>query len=140
MIIVSACLLGINCKYNGGNNLNRDLVNFLKDKEYMSICPEALSGLGIPRNPLEIKNGKIITESGEDYTEKFYYGIKRAMDRIRGENIEFAVLQSRSPSCGVNEIYDGTFSHTLIKGKGLFAFELEKSGVKTIDVSEFNIY
>lgn len=141
MIIVSACLMGVNCKYNGKNNLNENLKEYLKNKEYMLVCPESLSGLGIPRDPVEIINGRVMTEKGRDCTEQFNYGIKTVMNNIEKSNfndIEYAVLQSRSPSCGVNGIYDGSFSGKLIKGRGLFANELYKKGIKLIDIEEFD--
>lgn len=137
MIVVSACLLGENCKYNGKNNLNEKLVEFLKDKEYMAICPEALSGLGTPRSPVEISNGRIVTKNGRDCTEEFKTGVEKVLSSIDTEKIDYAVLQSRSPCCGVNNIYDGSFSGKLIKGRGVFAKALREKNIKIIDIEDF---
>lgn len=137
MILVSACLLGENCKYNGGNNLNTKLFEFLKDKEYIMVCPEKLSGLGTPREPVEIVEKRVLTKNGKDCTKEFEYGINKVLKEIDDLDIEYAILQSRSPSCGVNKIYDGSFTGKLIKGQGLFAKTLRNKNIKVIDIEDF---
>lgn len=136
-IIVSACLLGKNCKYNGGNNYNETIVEFLKDKEIIAVCPEVMGGLPTPRKPSEIVHGEVTNTEGVSVDKEFRQGAKVAMDLIKDEEIECAILQSRSPSCGTKQIYDGTFSKKLIEGKGIFAEELAKKGIKLIDSDEF---
>lgn len=136
-ILVSACIMGENCKYNGKSNYNPKVAAFLAGKEIIMICPEVLAGLGIPRNCAEIVNGKVVDNKGRDVDKDFRNGVALAMERIKNEQIDFAVLQSRSPTCGVHQIYDGSFAGTLIKGSGLFARELIRRGIKVLDADEF---
>lgn len=132
-VLVSACITGCNCKYNGGNNLNSKVVDFLKDKEIIEICPEMLVGMSIPRASAEIVEGCVTESNGRNVHKEYKRGVELALETIKNENIDLAILQSRSPTCGVNQIYDGNFSGKLIKGKGLFAEELIKNGYKVID-------
>ncbi len=136
-VLVSKCLLGVNCKYNGGNNKNEKVIEFLKDKEYVSICPEILAIKEIPRTSVEILNGKIIDKNGKDVDEIYRQGCKLAMEKIESQDFELAILQSRSPTCGVGQIYDGTFSKKLIEGNGIFAEALKQRGIKIINVEDF---
>jgi uncharacterized protein YbbK (DUF523 family) len=135
-VLVSACLTGCNCKYNGGNNYNQRVADYLKDKEVIEICPEMLAGLGAPRSPAEIADGVVITRDGKNPDKEFREGVTRALETIRGEDIGLIILQSRSPTCGVNRIYDGSFSGKLIPGQGLFADALIKLGYKVIDAED----
>ncbi len=136
-VLVSKCLLGVNCKYNGGNNKNEKLIEFLKDKKVISICPEILSIKEIPRPSVEILNNKFINLNGIDVDEVYRKGCILAFEKINNQNIDLAVLQSRSPTCGVGKIYDGTFTKTLIDGNGAFAQLLIDKGIKTINIDEF---
>lgn len=135
-ILVSACLLGENCKYNGGNNLNNKLLKLIKGHEVVSVCPEVLGGLSTPRLSSEIVDGVVKNIEGDLVDYEFRLGAKRALDIALNEKIDFAILQSRSPSCGVKQIYDGTFSKNLISGKGIFASELTSHGIKVIDIED----
>ena len=132
-ILVSGCLLGENCKYNGGNNYNPRIVEFLKDKEVISICPEMMAGMGCPRNPIEIVDGVLTDCHGKNVDALIRKSVMEIMERIRDEEIQCAVLQSRSPTCGVNQVYDGTFSGKLIPGSGIFAKSLMDAGYLVID-------
>ena len=132
-ILVSGCLLGENCKYNGGNNYNPRIVEFLKDKEVISICPEMMAGMGCPRNPIEIVDGVLTDCHGKNVDALIRKSVMEIMERIRDEEIQCAVLQSRSPTCGVNQVYDGTFSGKLIPGSGVFAKSLMDAGYRVID-------
>ena len=132
-ILVSGCLLGENCKYNGGNNYNPRVVEFLKDKEVISICPEMMAGMGCPRNPIEIVDGVLTDCHGKNVDALIRKSVMEIMERIRDEEIQCAVLQSRSPTCGVNQVYDGTFSGKLIPGSGIFAKSLMDAGYLVID-------
>lgn len=136
-IVVSACLVGENCKYNGGNNYNPKVAAFLADKEFIPVCPEVLAGLGIPRNCAEIVNGKVRDNNGKDIDKEYRRGVALALEKIQSESIDLAILQSRSPTCGVNQIYDGSFSGTLISGQGLLARELIRKGIKVMDSADF---
>ena len=135
-ILVSGCLLGENCKYNGGNNYNPRVVEFLKDKEVISICPEIMAGMGCPRNPIEIVDGVLTDCHGKNVDSLIRKSVMGIMERIRDEEIQCAVLQSRSPTCGVNQVYDGTFSGKLIPGSGVFAKSLMDAGYLVIDVED----
>lgn len=132
-VLVSGCLLGENCKYNGGNNYNPRVVEFLKDKEVISICPEIMAGMGCPRNPIEIVDGVLTDCHGKNVDALIRKSVMEIMERIRDEEIQCAILQSRSPTCGVNQVYDGTFSGKLIPGSGVFAKSLMDAGYLVID-------
>ena len=136
-VVVSACLLGENCKYNGGNNYHADLQHLLAGKELILICPEVAGGLPVPRDPAEIVNGIVTNTRGICVDEAFREGTVKEMGRLEGKQIEFAVLQSRSPSCGCRQVYDGTFSKTLIPGQGICARAMMESGYLVYDVEEF---
>ena len=132
-ILVCGCLLGENCKYNGGNNYNPRVVEFLKGKEVISICPEIMAGMGCPRNPIEIVDGVLTDCHGKNVDSLIRKSVMEIMERIRDEEIQCAILQSRSPTCGVNQVYDGTFSGKLIPGSGVFAKSLMDAGYLVID-------
>ena len=135
-ILVSACLLGENCKYNGKNNYSERVTKYLEGHEVIPVCPEVLGGLTIPRNPSEIVDGVVTNCKGVSVDRQFREGAEEAL-RIAEENgIDLAVLQSRSPSCGVRQIYDGSFTGKLIPGQGIFAQLLEKSGFRVMDCEE----
>jgi len=136
-VLVSACIMGENCKYNGKNNYNPRVSAFLANREIIMICPEMLAGLGTPRNCAEIANGKVVDNKGNNVDEDFRNGVALALEKIKNEQIDFAVLQSRSPTCGVHQIYDGSFSGTLVQGQGLFARELICKGIRVFDSDEF---
>ncbi len=130
MYVVSRCLLGESCKYNGGHNYSQKVIDFLKDKDYIAVCPEELGGLPTPRTPCERCENKVINKLGEDKTKEFVLGANRAIDLIKDKDIKGALLQARSPSCGKGLIYDGTFSGKLVKGNGIFAEKLMMLGIE----------
>lgn len=114
-VLVSACLLGENCKYNGGNNASPAILEFLKDKQVIPICPELLAGMPSPRPPVEIKDARVIRKNGEDVTDAYCSGVQKAMQRAAQQPIDLVILKSRSPTCGVGQRYDGTFTNTLVQ-------------------------
>ena len=116
---ISSCLLGIQCKYNGGSNYNEDIIRLKEKYEIIPICPEVLGGLSIPRVPAEIVNDKVINQEGIDVTNNYNQGALKALQILKENNVNVVILKSKSPSCGKGEVYDGTFSHTLIKGNGV---------------------
>ena len=134
-VLVSACLLGENCKYSGGNNLCPGLLDWLNREghEAVPVCPEQLGGLPTPRTPAEIVDGAVTTRDGEDVDQAFRRGAETALGIARREGAELAVLQPRSPSCGVKQIYDGTFSGRRISGQGVFAKLLAESGFPLLE-------
>lgn len=119
-ILVSACLLGKNCKYNGGNNLNQGVLDFIEGHEVIGVCPEQLGGLSTPRLPAEIVDGVVTNKEGVSVDNEFRKGAQAALAIALENKADLAILQSRSPSCGVKEIYDGSFSGRKIKGQGVF--------------------
>lgn len=135
-ILVSACLLGENCKYDGKNNYNEKVIEFVKGHEVIAVCPEVLGGLSVPRKSAEIVNGTIMTKEHISVDKEFHEGAAIALKRALDGKIDMAVLQSRSPSCGINQVYDGSFSGKLIEGQGIFAKMLKKAGIKLIDAED----
>ena len=135
-VIVSACLLGRNCKYNGGNNYDQKVIDFLADKEVIEVCPEVLAGLGVPRTPIEIVNGILQDKQGNSVDAALRHAIGQILEQLQGQDIQCAVLKSRSPTCGVRQIYDGTFSGTLIDGAGALAQALTDAGYHVLDAEE----
>lgn len=133
-VMVSACLLGVNCKYNGGNNNNEELLKLLKNKNVIPICPEIYGGLPTPRIPSEIKNGKVINKSNIDVTMQFEKGASETLKLAQKLNVKIAYLKQNSPSCGLGSIYDGTFSGNKIPGDGVTAKLLKENGIKIISV------
>lgn len=136
-IAVSACLLGENCKYNGENNYSFSLVKILENHQVIPICPEVMGGLPTPRTPAEVVNGVVLTKEGRSVDAEFKKGAEIALDLVKKYGADLVVLQSRSPSCGVGVIYDGSFNGKLIEGNGIFVKALNKEGIKAIDVEEF---
>lgn len=132
-VIVSACLLGENCKYNGGNNYSGRVAAFLEGKEIIPVCPEMLAGLGVPRIPIEIRDGVIVDQNGRSVDAALRAAVEKLVTSIAPDEIECAVLKSRSPTCGVKEVYDGSFSGRLVSGMGVLAEALFSEGVKVID-------
>ena len=135
-IVVSACLLGENCKYNGGNNRNERVLRYVEGHEVIPVCPEMLGGLPCPRKPVEWVGDRVLTKDGDDCTENFRLGVQRALEIIAGRQIDLAILQSRSPTCGVKQIYDGTFSGVRIDGQGALARALKEKGVPLMDAED----
>lgn len=135
-ILVSACLLGKNCKYNDGNNLNQSVLGFIEGHEVIGVCPEQLGGLSTPRLPAEIVDGVVTNKEGVSVDNEFRKGAQEALAVALENKVDLAILQSRSPSCGVKEIYDGSFSGKKIKGQGVFAKLLSARGIKVLDAED----
>ena len=142
MYIVSGCLLGRNCKYNGGNNANEDVIEFCKTHKYIEVCPESAAKLPCPRPPAEIVGSRVLNKYGKDLTNEFDRGAELSlntcmtMSNLTGEPIEGAILKANSPSCGCGKIYDGTFTGTLTEGDGIFARRLKRMGIDVITEKE----
>lgn len=135
-ILVSACLAGVNCKYNGENNENGKIIELIKNKDVILVCPEQMGGLKTPRTPAERKDDKVITKENIDVTKEYQKGAEETLKLAQKFNIKTAVLKSKSPSCGKNKIYDGTFSHTLVDRNGVTAELLKKNGINVISSDE----
>ena len=139
-IAVSACLLGENCKYNGGNNYSEKVSQFVEGHELILVCPEVLGGLPTPRESAEIVNGIVSHKGGTSVDAEFRRGAEMALNIVKDNQVDMVVLQSRSPSCGVNEIYDGTFSGKKIPGHGIFAGMAISADYKVIDVEDLHLF
>lgn len=137
-ILVSACLLGVECRYNGKGELKKDIEMLLKEHELIPVCPEQLGGLATPRDPAEIQGNKIITKTGVNVTKEYLKGAEEVLKLAKLYNCSTAILKERSPSCGYGKIYDGTFSKILIDGNGAAADLLIKNGIKVTGESEVN--
>ena len=135
-VLVSSCILGKNCKYNGKNNFNPKVVDFLKGKEVIDICPELLAKMSVPRPSAEMVNGTIMDIDGNNVDTAYRAAAQLALKEIANMKIDLVILQSRSPTCGVNQIYDGSFTGKLIKGQGVFAEALIKAGYTVIDAED----
>ena len=128
-LLISACLLGRNCKYNGGNNYT-PLAERLKARyDLVPVCPEVLGGLPIPHEPSERVGDRVLSRSGEDVTAAFRLGAEKTLEIARRRGARLAVLKERSPSCGWGAVYDGTFTGTVVPGNGVAAELLARGGV-----------
>ena len=138
-VLISACLLGDNVKYSGGNNLTPELVTLLEkyNVKIVKICPECFAGLPIPRVPSEIRGDKVFSKDGWDITEEFLSGAEKTYQIAKRKQVDFAILKERSPSCGSSFIYDGSFSGKVIEGQGLTAKKLSRENI--IIFSEENL-
>ena len=132
-IMVSACLRGENCKYNGGNNLSEKVLNYVKGHEVITVCPEVMGGLPIPRVPAEIVNNVVTTKDGQNVDKEFRLGAEKALQIAKENQVDLVILQSRSPSCGSKQIYDGSFSGKKINGQGIFAKMLTENDFQVMD-------
>lgn len=137
-VLISACLIGENTKYNGGNNFIKSVEKLYPLCDLIIICPEVMSGLKTPRSPSEIKNGKVINKANKDVTSFFKSGASLITYIAEQNNVKYAVLKENSPSCGVHHIYDGTFSNNLIKGNGITTQELIKKEIQVFSEKEID--
>ena len=135
-IMVSACLAGVNCKYDGKNNWNEKVIRLMEENEVVLICPEQMGGLPTPRVPSEIRNGIVINKNGQNVDHEFREGAQKALAIALKEQPDLIVLQSRSPSCGVKSRYDGSFSGVIVPGAGVAAQLLMNHGFNVMDVAE----
>ncbi len=146
-ILLSACLLGENCRYNGKSSLSPSLLRELKGRRMLAVCPEQLGGLGTPRPPAEITGGDgravlmgaagVKNKHGEDVTAFFRRGAEKTWELAQREGVKEAILKDKSPSCGKNYIYDGTFQGRLRPGLGVTAALLKGKGVALYTETEW---
>ena len=135
-IMVSACLAGENCKYNGGNNRSGKVLRLMDANEVLTVCPEQMGGLPTPRVPSEIRDGIVTAKDGRIVDAQFRAGAAKCLEIAKREQPDLIVLQSRSPSCGVKQRYDGTFTGTLVNGAGVTAQLLMDNGFRCVDVED----
>ena len=131
-ILVSACLLGVDCKYSGGNNYNEKVLEYIKDYEVIPVCPEIMGGLSTPRLPSERIEKKVLNNQGIDVTSEYAKGANETLKLAKLFNVKKALLKAKSPSCGKGKIYDGTFTSTLIDGNGVTVDLLESNNIEVI--------
>ena len=135
-IMVSACLAGENCKYNGGNNRSGKVLRLMDANEVLTVCPEQMGGLPTPRVPSEIRDGIVTAKDGRIVDAQFRAGAAKCLEIAKKEQPDLIVLQSRSPSCGVKQRYDGTFSGKLVDRAGVAAQLLMENGFRCVDVED----
>lgn len=134
--IVSACLAGINCKYNGGNSANEKVIRLVREGMAIPVCPEQLAGFGVPREQAEIRTGRVFTKSGRDVTAEFQKGAEEMLRIAKMAGVKEAILKARSPSCGKGQIYGGSFSKKLVEGNGIAAELLMRNGIAVLTEEE----
>lgn len=139
-VLISSCLLGKNVKYSGGNNFSESLLKLLKkyNVEIIELCPEILGGLTVPREPSEIMDEEVINKKGVLVSNEFKKGAESTLKIAILNNVDFAILKERSPSCGKNFIYDGSFSGNLIKGQGISTKKLLENGIEVFSEEEIS--
>lgn len=136
-IIVSACLMGIHCRYNGGGAWDEGVRALREKHQLIPVCPELFGGLATPRDPAEILAGRVITCRGEDVTSQYERGAREVLALAKDMGCQAAILKKRSPSCGKGQIYDGSFSGTLADGDGITAALLAANGITVFGEGEF---
>ena len=136
-ILVSACLLGLKVRFDGKEKTNEEVVEKLKNYDFVPVCPEIFGGLSTPRVPAEIRENKVINKEGIDVTSNYVRGAEEVLKLAKKFNIKKAVLKSKSPSCGKGKVYDGTFSGNLVDGYGITAKLLMDNGIEVLSEDDF---
>ena len=134
MMIVSACLAGLPCRYDGKARSCVEVMELVRAGKAIPLCPEQLGGLPTPRPPCEILAGRVVDRNGADRTEAYRRGADAVLAAVKAYGATQALLQNRSPSCGTGWIYDGTFSKTLVQGDGITARLLAENGIQVIGI------
>lgn len=146
MILISACLLGLDTKYDGKANANQLIMKYCREGCFVPVCPEQLGGLTTPRHPAEIVGGqgvdvlegnaKVLDDAGNDVTNQFLAGSEQLLRIVDLFQVTAAIMKERSPSCGVNQIYDGSFSHNRRLGQGVSVTALRQAGITVVSEEE----
>ena len=137
-IIVSGCLLGIQCRYKGDGKMNEKILALAQKHTLICVCPEQMGGLATPRPPAEQKDGRVLTQDGSDVTEQYQKGAEAVLRMAQLNHADFAILKARSPSCGSGIVYDGTFTGTRVSGDGVCAALLKKNGIPVYTEEELD--
>ena len=140
-ILISACLVGINCKFNGENNLlDKGILDEISKRYHLLfVCPEVFGGLNTPREPAEMKDGLVVTKTAKDVSENFKFGAEICLKIAKLNGCKKAILKARSPSCGSGQIYDGSFTKKLILGDGVAAKLLKENGILVFSEDEIGL-
>lgn len=136
MIVISACLIGQNCRYDGKSKVVEWVDHLSKLGQTIAVCPEVLGGLSIPRVPCEILGEKVYSQDGTDVTHAFKIGAEKTTDIANIVGAKVAILKANSPSCGNCNVYNGKFDGVLIKGKGITVKALEENGIIVFNENE----
>lgn len=131
-ILISACLLGVNCRYDGTGKLDKKIEAIKQSHNLIPICPEIYGGLPTPREAAERVKDKILTKSGVDVTDSYQRGAEEILKLAKMFDCKYAILKERSPSCGYGKIYDGTFMGNIIEGNGVLAELLTDNNIAII--------
>ncbi len=137
-VLISACLLGVNCRYDGNGVLMEQIDLLMERFHLVPVCPEILGGMTIPRRPCERVSDRVVNNAGEDVTEYFIKGAEEVVKLARLYDCKHALLKERSPSCGYGKIYDGTFSHIEVDGNGVLAELLDNEGIAVYGESDID--
>lgn len=147
MIIVSACIAGVSCRYDGTSRLNEKILKLVAEKKAIPLCPEILGGRKIPREPVEIINGNgedvldgkayVKDKNGNDVTTEILTGVKEFLFTVERLGVKIVILKTKSPTCGSGKIYDGTFSNVLKDGDGVLVAALRQKGIKIYTEENF---
>ena len=138
---ISACLLGKECTYKGSSNKINNIEKLMEDIEFIEICPEVLGGLSTPRNPSEITSFhplSVVSKDGVNVTKEYTKGAEISLERLKQNDVHIVLLKHRSPSCGCDGIYDGSFSHVVVKGQGVCAKLLSDNGMVLFHEEQLN--
>lgn len=135
-ILISACLMGMHCRYNGTGAMLEEAAQLMEKYHLIPVCPEIYGGMMTPRNPAERCAEKVVTAQGEEVTDAYLRGAEEILRLSELYACKIAILKERSPSCGYGTIYDGTFSGTLVPGNGITAELLAKKGVRILGESK----
>ena len=138
-ILVSACLLGCPCRYDGTAKADPRVLALMERHTLIPVCPEQLGGLPTPRLPSERREGGVFDRGGKDVTAQYRQGAEEVLRLARLYGCTHAVLKERSPSCGSGQIYDGSFSHVLVPGSGVAAELLAQNGITALGESQADI-
>ena len=139
-ILVSACLLGCACRYDGKSKPCYDVIALMDKHTLIPVCPEIYGGLSTPRSPSEIQGGAVVNKEGKDVTAEYEKGAAEALALARKFGCKVAILKAKSPSCGKGEVYDGSFSGQLTKGNGITARLLAENGIEVFTENEINLF
>lgn len=130
MIIVSACLAGVNCRFDGGNKANKKVIELVRKGKAIPICPEQLAGMTTPREAHEIKGARVVNKKGNNRTKAFQRGAKETLRIAKTFRVKEAIMKNKSPSCGCGKVFDGSFTGTLIEGDGITTRLLKENEIK----------
>jgi len=136
-VLISACLVGENCRFDGEHSLRNELLELLEGKDLIPVCSEVEGGLSVPRPPAEIRAGRVYRQSGEDVTSNFNKGAEICLKLGKTHEATLAILKSRSPACGCGQVYDGSFSGKLVEGDGIFTKTLKNAGIECISDEDY---